>query len=95
MSTLNLDPQATGALPIVTVIDERARHRTAHPAAEGPPAWLQLASTICAVAFGWFAIAEWRDPAAPLLLVVALLIAVAALAVDVAAAVTARRTEDA
>jgi hypothetical protein len=89
------DPQGTGALPVVVVVDERARHRTAVPVQDGPPAWLQLAATICAVAAGWFAIVAWRDPAAPLLMGVALLIAVAALGIDVTAAVRARRdTED-
>jgi hypothetical protein len=68
-----------------------ARHRTNTPTHDGPPAWLQLVSTIAAVAAGWFAILEWRDPAAPLLMGVALLIAGAALAVDVTAAVQARR----
>lgn len=88
------DPQATGSLPIVAVVDERARHRTDHPDPAGPPAWLQLAATICAVAAGWFAIVAWRDPAAPLLMGVALLIAVAALGLDVTAAVAARRNTD-
>jgi hypothetical protein len=94
MTALAPNPEGTtGSLPIT--VPTPARHRTAHPAAEGPPAWLQLAATIAAVAFGWFALLQWRDPAAPLLLVVALLIAVAALALDVAAALTARRTGDA
>jgi hypothetical protein len=87
------DPQATGALPIVVVVDERARHRTDHPEPVGPPAWLQLAATVVAVAVGWFAIVAWRDPAAPLLLGVAALIAAAALAVDVTAALTARNRD--
>jgi hypothetical protein len=93
MTTFTPQQDTTGPFtaPVPMVLDTLARHRTNTPTHDGPPAWLQLVSTIAAVAAGWFAILEWRDPAAPLLMGVALLIAGAALAVDVTAAVQARR----
>jgi hypothetical protein len=87
------NPQGTGAVPIIPVADA-ARHRNDHPTVEGPPAWLQLAVTIAAVAFGWFAVLQWRDPAAPLLMGAAFLIAVAAFTIDVHAAITVHRDTD-
>lgn len=91
--------QATGpnlTAPVTIVLDSPARHRPDHARAYGPPAWLPLALTLIAAASAWFSIdvyVTFHDPAAILLMGLAALYAVIAFAVDVWAAVTARRNQ--
>jgi hypothetical protein len=103
MTSLSPDVQATGALPIVVVVDETrpARHRPAElPVPNIVPAPVQLLATVIAFAMGLLGVRTAIAAADPTLILAGVAIVAAAVMIlaatftpDIDAAIRARITE--